>query len=59
MIKVPSNNAIRLLLQNNYRRNTRALRLLSNYPNITKNFGDNTDKKSKIYPFRRLSGGKF
>ena len=58
-VKVPSNNAIRLLLQNNYRRNTRALRLLSNYPNITKNFGDNTDKKAKIYPFRRLSGGKY
>jgi heme/copper-type cytochrome/quinol oxidase subunit 2 len=59
VVKVPSNNAIRLLLQNSYRRNTRALRLLSNYPNITKNFGDNTDKKSKIYPFRRISGGKF
>jgi IS1 family transposase len=47
------------LIQNNFKQNTRLIRLLSNYPNLTKEFGDNSDIKSSKYPIRRLARRKF
>lgn len=54
-VKVPSINVLRLLIQNNFKHNTRLIRLISNYPNITKEFGDNSDVKSSKYPLRKIS----
>jgi hypothetical protein len=54
-IKLPAVNMLRLLLQNNFKQNTRLIRLISTYPNITKEFGDNSDIKSSKYPIRKVS----
>jgi hypothetical protein len=58
-MKLSSSNVLKLLIQNNFKQNTRLIRLLSNYPNITKEFGDNSDIKSSKYPIRNLARRKF
>jgi hypothetical protein len=50
---------LRFLLQNNLKSNPSALRALSAYPNIVKEFGDNSDVKSDKYVIRKFSRKKF
>jgi heme/copper-type cytochrome/quinol oxidase subunit 2 len=57
--KISSTNVLKLLIQNNFKQNTRLIRLLSNYPNISKEFGDNSDVKSSKYPIRKVAKRKF
>jgi hypothetical protein len=58
-MKLTSSNVLKLLIQNNFKQNTRLIRLLSNYPNITKEFGDNSDIKSSKYPIRNVARRRF
>jgi hypothetical protein len=57
-----SNNAstaARLLLEDGNRYNSTALHLISTYPNVIKEFGDNSDNKAVEFPLRKLLKRKF
>ena len=52
-------NNLNLLLSENNRFNSTNLRLLSLYPNLTQEFGDNSDVKPTHFPLRKLLKKQF
>ena len=54
-----ASTAARLLLEDGNRYNSTALHLISTYPNVIKEFGDNSDNKAVEFPLRKLLKRKF
>ena len=57
--RLSSGNLVRMLLEEGNKYNSTSLYLLSNYPNVIKEFGDNSDNKAVDFPLRKLLKRKF
>jgi len=58
-LSTPSLNALVTLLEKGNKYNVRSLRVLLTYPNLVKQFGNNSDKKQTNFPLRRLIKRRF